>query len=273
MGRSKYILVPLVDLSAVNIAIASCSDMNWKSCLSTLCLFLVGLTLAQEKPNDKSVASDYAVSSPFVVEQSPNALRRLDSSSCNLTLYQQWSSELYTGVLSSDVDFWIYQTQPQVVLTNGLALELVVIFCKRQFTHLYFYKAGKSGPITIQNGYKPMCSSYCLQSDILHQRAMAASGCNCLELSTQNTSDAYTAAGDWCAHNSARLLCDMLGYCGVWECATSDFMCPRYEWNKKQIAYLGPGTCTSAANSFTSMSGVFFSCVFVMSLVVTYFLS
>lgn len=249
----------------------SCSIMNWKAYFFTLWLFLVGVTLGQEKPNDKSVTSDYPASAPIVVDQPSN--RRLDSSSCNLTLYQQWSSQLYTGVLSSDVDFWIYQTQPQVVLTNGLALELVVIFCKRQFTHLYFYKAGKSGPVTIQNGYKPMCSTYCLQSDILHQRAMAASGCNCLELSTQNTSDAYTAAGDWCSHNSARLLCDMLGYCGVWECATSDFMCPRYEWNKKQIAYLGPGTCTSAAKSHMSMSGVYFSCVFVMSLMVTYFLS
>lgn len=172
--------------------------------------------------------------------------------SCNLTLYQQWANERYVGVLSADVDFWIYQTQPQVVLTNGLALQLVVIYCKRQFTHLFYYKAGKSGPVTIQNAYKPMCSSYCLQSDLLHQRAMEVSGCDCLELSTQPSADSFTSSGDWCSHNSGKLLCDMLGYCGVWDCDISDFMCPRYEWNKKQIAYIGLGTCTSGAVSTNS---------------------
>lgn len=171
-------------------------------------------------------------------------------STCNLTLYEQWANERYVGILSSDVDFWIYQTQPQVVLTNGLALQLVVIFCKRQFSHLYFYKAGRSGPITIQDAYKPMCSSYCLQSDLLHQRAMTVSGCDCVELSTQESADSFTTRGNWCSHNSGRLLCEMVGYCGVWECDLSDFMCPRYEWNKKQIAYIGPGTCTSNALSF-----------------------
>lgn len=231
------------------------------------------LELSSIESTEKSIKIDDTQKStgPSTIEsnQSPRQLQIIEAegpASCNMTLYQNWANERYVGVLSSDVDFWIYQTQPQVVLTNALALQLVVIFCKRQFTHLYFYKAGQSGPITIQNAYKPMCSTYCLQSDILHQRAMAVSGCDCLELSTQPTSDAYTAEGDWCTHNSGRLLCDMVGYCGVWECDINDFMCPRYEWNKKQIPYIGPGTCTSGTISWRKLPTFHFVAIFVGSI-------
>lgn len=191
-------------------------------------------------------------------------------SSCNVTLYDQWKQQRYVGPLSSDTNFWIYQSQPQIVLTNGLALELVIIFCKRQFYHLITYKAGRMGPVSIQDSYGAMCGSYCQQSDILHQNAMSVSGCNCVELSTQPNEEAYTREGDWCDNNSGRLLCSMLGYCGVWGCDLSDFMCPRYEWNKKLIPYLGLGICTtssatstvrppSSAASFALLSAVFIS--------------
>jgi len=150
-------------------------------------------------------------------------------------------------VLSTDTKFWIYQTQPQIVLTNELTIELAVIYCKREFELLTLFKAGRSGPITIQDAYIPMCSEYCLQSDALHQEAMAVSGCSCLELSTQPSSIAYTAEGDWCNENSARLLCNLIGYCGLWGCDLGDFMCPRYEWNKLDIPVVGSGSCVSAA--------------------------
>lgn len=232
--------------------------ISWVLVLScaVYCFAPSGLTRAQQVDNfDQSWKS---VTDELLAAES-NRTRNLQvvtttsSDTCNLTSYTVWSRQKYVGILSSDTTFWIYQTQPQIVLTNGLALQLVVIFCKRQFNHLYLYKAGLSGPITLQDSYKPMCSKYCLQSDILHQAAMTASGCSCLELSTQSTDSSYTAEGDWCSQNSARLLCDLIGYCGVWRCDLSDFMCPRYEWNKKKIPYIGLGSCSSAMKTVKPM--------------------
>lgn len=165
------------------------------------------------------------------------------TSSCDLTLFEEWKTTLYDGELLSDTNFWQYQTRPQLELTNWLALQLALKDCKRLFTHLYTYRAGRMGPITVQDSYKIMCRTYCLESDDLHQAAMEYSGCSCLELSTQSTEVSYTKEGDFCYHNSARLLCDMVGYCGVWNCRIDDFMCPRYEWNKKLIPYKGLGNC------------------------------
>merc|ERR1712146_40564 len=68
-------------------------------------------------------------------------------------------------------------------------------------------------------------------------------GCTCLELSTNKTDASFRVEGDWCLHNSARLLCDLLGFCGIWGCRIDDFMCPRYEWNKKLIPLKGLGSC------------------------------
>ncbi len=174
-----------------------------------------------------------------------NDTRRLsgDDSSCDLDAYQTWKNTLYTGVLSSNSDFWIYQTQTQIRLTNGLASELAYTYCKRLFLSLTYYRAGRMGPINIQDSYKIMCRTYCLEMDNLHEQAMTASGCSCLELSTQEGAVAYTSAGDWCEQNSARMLCSIVGYCGVWDCRISDYMCPRYEWNKKIIPYKGKGSC------------------------------
>jgi hypothetical protein len=193
------------------------------------------------------------------------------TTACNLSLFTEWKSQTYSGVLASDTDFWIYQTQPQITLNNGLAMQLAVIFCKRQFYHLSYYKAGQSGPISIQNSYIAMCNKYCVQSDLLHQQAMTASSCNCLALSTQSTDSSYTAEGDWCRENSARLLCTTLGYCGIWDCDLDDFMCPRYEWIKKSIAYIGTGVCRSSASrshfSFLSTSSSSYTTWLIMCLV------
>ena len=30
-------------------------------------------------------------------------------------------------------------------------------------------------------------------------------------------------------HNTAKLLCAKIGFCGVWTCSEDDFMCARYE--------------------------------------------
>ena len=164
-----------------------------------------------------------------------NSLIGFCDCSCNSTLYDQWLAKTYQGILSADAKFWRYQTQKQIVLTNNLALQLVVDACQKKFDDLFIFRAGKSGPVSIQDAYKVMCHSYCMQSDVLHQAAMQASGCSCIELSTQASDPTYKYEGDWCEHNSARVLCKTLSYCGIWNCKLEDYMCPRYEWNKKYI--------------------------------------
>ncbi len=193
----------------------------------------------------------------MMIDPEPQEDRRLQYQSwsppsCNLTLYTQWKSSPYDGVLINDPSFWRYQTQLQFVLSKGLALELAVAKCANRFKLLQNFKAGKGGPVDIQNVWKAMCKDECLQSDIMHQDAMDSTGCDCLQLSTQESELSYRVPGDWCSHNSARMLCDMLGFCGIWECRIGDFMCPRYEWNKRMIPLKGPGHCDRDAAASTT---------------------
>ncbi len=167
----------------------------------------------------------------------------LVSSQCNLTKYEVWKAQKYVGYLSTDPNFWRYQTQTQFVLTKGLAIELVVSKCQNNLEILTTYLAGRSGPITIQNSYKALCSHECIETDRISVEAIDYSGCTCLELSTQPGNPYYTVPGDWCLHNSARLLCASVGYCGRWNCDLSDYACPRYEFNKKYIPLKGWGSC------------------------------
>lgn len=157
------------------------------------------------------------------------------SAVCNKTLYHEWSSLRYTGPLATDPTFWRYQKNDFFVLTQGLASDISVTKCTNGFSNLYTFAAGRSGPVTIQNSYKVMCSENCIESDSLHEQAMEYSGCNCRELSVE--------ADNYCKQNTARLLCDITGFCGIWDCRVDDFMCPRYEWNRKQIFLKGFGHC------------------------------
>jgi hypothetical protein len=165
------------------------------------------------------------------------------NSQCNTTLYSLWQVKKYEGVLATDSDFWRYQTQTEFILTNKLALTLAVAACQRRFNNLELFRAGRLGPVNIQDSYKIMCKPDCMESDNIHQQVMELTGCDCLELSTQTSDPSYHKKGDWCDHNSARILCNSLGYCGTWKCKLDDFMCPRYEWNKKYIPFKGYGTC------------------------------
>ncbi len=154
---------------------------------------------------------------------------------CNQTLFEEWSSERYTGTLATDPTFWRYQKNDFFVLTKGLAADIAVTKCTTGFSNLFTFAAGRSGPVLIQDAYKVMCSDSCLESDALHEAAMAFSGCSCRELSVE--------ADNYCLQNSARLLCETTGFCGIWNCRVDDFMCPRYEFNKKQIFLKGFGHC------------------------------
>lgn len=143
----------------------------------------------------------------------------------------------------------MYQQKAFFELKQGLALDLAAAKCKDYFNLLIRFRAGRTGPVDIQHGYKAMCSHYCLESDNLHVQAMTYSGCSCGSLSSQPDDPSYTQPGDWCEHNSARQLCTIVGYCGVWNCRVDDFMCPRYEWNKKYVSLKGPGKCVNVPMS------------------------
>lgn len=171
---------------------------------------------------------------------------------CDLASFETWKSLKYTGSLANDPNFWRYQTQVTFVLTKGLALDLATAKCTDTLKILTDFKSGRTGPVDVQHVYKAMCNKYCLQSDLMHEDALTYTGCTCRELSIQPPQDPPTAADrsssyripdEWCTQNSARLLCDILGLCGVWNCRVDDFMCPRYEWNKKYIPLKGKGNC------------------------------
>lgn len=185
---------------------------------------------------------------------------------CNRSLYQEWADIIYDGFLASDSSFWRYQNTDNFRLTNGLALELAAKKCKDKFEVLYQFKAGRSGPIDVQNCYKAMCKNECTESDKIHMSVMQYTGCKCMDLSTKPEEMSYHISGDWCRHNSARMLCDIVGYCGIWECELNDFMCPRLEWNKKWIDYKGYGHCDRSAASSSYQSSLVLSGILTITL-------
>ena len=133
---------------------------------------------------------------------------------CNVSNYNVWRSHSYSGFLTSDKAFWLYGPRSTVVLSNGLALDMVSRSCKQELLNLYIFAAGQSGPISMQESYDAMCSNYCLESDRIHMEAMTYTNCDCYQLSTPSTSLSYHIKGDFCLQNSARVLCKTIGYCG-----------------------------------------------------------
>jgi len=189
------------------------------------------------------------------------------SIACDISVYNTWKDQLYDGPLKYDATFWRYQAQTFFKLTNFLALELAVASCSREFDSLGFYLAGRMGPIYIQDGYNIMCKQECLEVDRLILEVLQLSQCSCLELSTQPIDPAYHIKGDMCLRNTARMLCDKIGYCGIWNCRIDDFMCPRYEWNKKVIPFEGHGSCISSAFRLSCLQ---FSIVLLVVVVFVY---
>jgi hypothetical protein len=172
---------------------------------------------------------------------------------CNKTLYSIWLNQRYTGKLQGDPTFWRYQTQQQFQLKNGLALQIAFGLCKQYMKSLIVFKAGLLGPIDDGTTHDIMCHKFCMENDNIHLAAMGASGCSCLELSTQTNEVSFRTPGDWCKHNTGRLQCSILGFCGFWECRIDDFMCPRYEYNKRFIEFKGLGSCKGAATRDVSI--------------------
>ena len=71
-------------------------------------------------------------------------------------------------------------------------------------------------------------------------------GCRCMDLSTPKNSPFYRVEGDFCLENSARLLCDTLGWCGDWGCDLEDFMCPSHNFRRGYFLGYGYGDCSAA---------------------------
>ncbi|KAG5189136.1 hypothetical protein JKP88DRAFT_184656 [Tribonema minus] len=163
---------------------------------------------------------------------------------CSLDLYQAWYNKAYEGPLQNTPNFWIFSSAE---LSNGQAMEKAATKCKLKLEQLRLDRAGRHGPVEEWWIFDVMCSDECVQSDALRRAAMAACGCDCLALSTQAGAPSYRAAGDWCAHNSGRLLCATFYQCGTWACRVGDFMCPRFEYNQYRVAFRGPGNCSGAA--------------------------
>lgn len=175
--------------------------------------------------------------------------------SCNSSIYfYDWSNTAYAGPLRKDSEFWRYQKQTKFILTNGLALQLAYSKCKSHMKSLIYWKAGRFGVIDDIHTRVVMCNKYCLENDRLHQEAMTQSNCNCLQLSTQPGEVSYVFQGDWCKHNTGRMQCDILGFCGFWNCRIDDFMCPRYEYNKRDIRFAGKGNCKNSSSKIQQPS-------------------
>lgn len=186
---------------------------------------------------------------------------------CNVSKYKkEWGQLDYDGALRLDPDFWRYQTQQQFKLSNELALQLAYGLCKAKMEDLILWKAGHHGPVDDITTYDVMCSKFCLENDALHEAAMAYTECSCLQLSSQPGDFSYIVEGDWCSHNTGRMQCDILGFCGFWECRIDDFMCPRYEYNKRYITYAGPGTCSGASALVLQWFSYIACLVFIVSL-------
>lgn len=172
---------------------------------------------------------------------------------CNMTAYKHWYfSEYDSGSsLFSLKNFWGLGSQRwdtiTLEITNGVAMEKAADICRLTLVQVKLDMAGRLGPVKHEYINEAMCSDACVSSDALHEEAMTASNCLCMELSTPDNSPLYHIEGDWCRRNSARLMCDIFDMCGRWECSLEDFMCPRYEYNTLYDRILERyGSCSGA---------------------------
>jgi len=134
-------------------------------------------------------------------------------------------------------------------------MDLVTMMCRENLKFLKSHTAGRFGPVEDRYIWDIMCSTNCRKADSLHQSAIKLSGCNCYALSTQPGDLYYNADrdGDFCLENTGRMLCEVMEVCENWKCDLWDFMCPRYNYNKKFIPLRGMGSCSVGAH-FAALS-------------------
>ena len=84
--------------------------------------------------------------------------------------------------------------------------------------------------------------------------AMAASHCDCIDLSTQEGDPWFREKGDFCLVSSARILCEVTGMELVCDandlCDLANFTCPRHSYDSFEVPLKGFGNqCSEAPRS------------------------
>lgn len=193
---------------------------------------------------------------------------------CNLTRFHEWYESDYIELaeitnertsVTRGAGFW--GITESLVYTDyqpsyGIVMDKAAKVCRQSLEQLRGDLAGRHGDVHAYDVHNGMCSDACVDSDVLRIEAMRQSGCDCLELSPDETDVNYSVRGEFCRQNSGRILCDELEICGVWDCRLGDFMCPRHEYNKGHTRFQGLGDC-SAAISTSPTIAIFFLAVVV----------
>lgn len=141
--------------------------------------------------------------------------------------------------------------------TNGEIMAATAALCEQSLERVERNSAGFHGNFTEQNVYDTMCHDDCITNDALRSKAMNASGCNCLELSTVEGDSMFKTEGDWCRESSGAKLCKVMGQCGEWQCAIDDFHCKRMEYNTIFVPLKGYGQKCSLALPLAVHQGAF----------------
>jgi hypothetical protein len=231
------------------------------------------------------------------------------TSQCNVTAYGQWySTHLLTDntflsletlrkrlldIQRSDAKAWqimnfdfgskreefieLYSgRRPNTLeLSMGEAMELSTVWCEEELDKIWKDIAGGHGPPSNISVHDAMCASYCIASDSLRSQGMEASGCDCLELSTQNSSMSFKIEGDFCRKNSAAILCSDVAaghaMCSKTKgCEFNDFSCWRMNYDMIEVPSRGFGNeCISSActlSSLFSLSSIALALVYLVRL-------
>lgn len=214
-----------------------------------------GRTLAEEIYTPSPSADSPPPSEAYYYDYAGSAAPTPMSKRCNLTAYEKFYNKPFDAEITTigkpednfrlagayfEPWFWgIIETRfdEAYALTQGVVMEQAHSRCQKALYQLTKDLSGRQGPMKDWFYWQAMCTTFCLDSDTIHEAALAASGCLCTELSvTDDDAADDDQVGDlFCRRNSARMLCDIHGLCGVWDCPMEDFMCPRYEYNRQFV--------------------------------------
>ncbi|CAM9762729.1 unnamed protein product, partial [Ascophyllum nodosum] len=114
-------------------------------------------------------------------------------------------------------------------LSNGQALEVASSKCKVMMKTLRRDRAGRNGPVAGKDIYDVMCADECVLSDGMREEAISVTGCTCLQLTCDRGTPVWGDLLYFISIALCRILCEIFGQCGRWNCRIGDFMCPRYE--------------------------------------------
>ena len=214
------------------------------------------------------------------------------NSSCNIEEYDSWYGKPYEEELSDNFLLALVSTRRKdseiwdimdfensrekffsgyLAITNGQVMEASATLCRQSLSNLKQTLAGQHGPISERDIHDTMCNTHCALNDRLRFFSMNKTGCSCLELSIlPDDSDLFKEEGSFCREHSGDYLCSVLGKCGNWECAISDYGCKRNEYNQIKVPLRGYGNeCNTASRTFDAFSLIFITSVALIVLILT----